>query len=367
VKRLCLLALLFLTVSAHAQTKWQALREIFASGTNSKADSAAYADSASGAFGTLATIINSMWDSTGIKIWVQGRLDAETDTTRFLDSCAEFSDRIDSAFSDLKDSTAALHSALEDTAANIRAVIPDSSTVLYWPDTTLANGLATQYMISADNFRKYPFYCTEFLYLTDNSFAPWLGAAVNSGTLIVPPVASMSSDNYGEGIIKSSTTIRSGYQVTTSENILLEGDWNSEIIFQSLTNDSIFIAAGWFDGATTDNGTDCVFLKFWGNVLAGRTENNGAQSVTGTTYTYSDSVRYRGKIIINADATIAYFRLYNMAGTALWMDSLTTNIPTAYATMNQLMCVWQGVVSQNLAQFDYMATWKTPGGSALTR
>jgi hypothetical protein len=94
--------------------------------------------------------------------------------------------------------------------------------------------------------------------------------------------------------------------------------------------------------------TNGVWISVDGDLVQGRTADNGSTSLTGTGYTISADQWYRAKIVLNSDATQVDFYLYDDNGDELWHDALTSNIPTA-AGRECAMVVMAGKTSAGTA------------------
>lgn len=161
----------------------------------------------------------------------------------------------------------------------------------------------------------------------------FISAAISSGTNINNPTAAMITAHHpGIQLWRSSTTANSGYNCLTERisNRIFGGEiWG--IFFGTPTSISgtTTIRSGGLDSSGATAPVDGAFFEINGTTLAGKTRSNSTESVTASTFTLSTSTWYHGRIEVNSGGTVITFTLYSEAGTSLWTDTLTTNIPTA--------------------------------------
>ena len=192
-------------------------------------------------------------------------------------------------------------------------------------------------------------------YAGDPQGAPtWFGGLRNSGT-----AASVAGEANHPGIVKfvSSTLANSGGFFRTASNmLLLAGSETTEFIIRPQTISGTTIRMGFLDTITDAVPVDGAWLDVLSGVLSGKTRNNSVESVTGTTYTLVTNTWYRAKVVVNSNATRVDFYLYSEAGTQLWTDYLTTNIPITAnrETGHGIFVTNSGTTAVNLADLDYM-------------
>jgi hypothetical protein len=158
-------------------------------------------------------------------------------------------------------------------------------------------------------------------------FAPFANVAIASGTL---DADAPSVHHPGIVLIVSSTSANSGQYIgSASSALLLGGGGQCECVFNLYTTALTICYLGFHDSATYAAPVDGVWIDIQGTTLKGVTSSNSSATNTGTTYTITQGVWYRYKIVLNADATLATFTLYTCAdGIAVWTDTCATNIPT---------------------------------------
>jgi hypothetical protein len=217
---------------------------------------------------------------------------------------------------------------------------------------------------SAKNSSFYSQY-TDFEVANVNLNRPWLGAAVASGTQAVNATDLEMANHPGVLTFTSSTTTNSGWQYTTSiTSFLIAGGESSTFIFNSLNVTGTYgsqIRMGFQDSILVTDPVDGVYLKASGNNLTGICRSNSGQTLTGTGYTITQAVWYRGTIGINAAANNVTFRLYNQAGTLLWENYCVTNIPSGAGryTGHGVVATLVGITARQVMSIDYMSVWIT--------
>lgn len=156
-------------------------------------------------------------------------------------------------------------------------------------------------------------------------------AAVSGGTQVSVNTIPNAINHPGVVALRDSTTANGGFSYGTNANILLGGGEHCQFVFQdrnTTTRATSVIRMGFQDSFTSTEPTDGVYLRIQGGVLRGRTRNNGVESNTATTFTVTQNTWYSCEITVNSTSLVT-FVVRNEAGTILWTDTLTTNIPTA--------------------------------------
>jgi predicted outer membrane repeat protein len=171
--------------------------------------------------------------------------------------------------------------------------------------------------------------CDDFLYPVATTSTRWRTVAIGSGTLA--PIAGTATH---PGIIRisSSTSTNSGGAIRTeADSILLAGSETATFHFRPQTLVNTTFRLGYHDTNISSAPADGAYINIdpATSLLTGRSMNNSAGSTTGTNYLVVTNTWYIAKIAINADASRIDFYLYDDAGSLLWTDNLTTNIPTA--------------------------------------
>lgn len=206
-----------------------------------------------------------------------------------------------------------------------------------------------------DVSRKRPFLSCDFLVTGAGSSDPFLGVAIASGTVNTPSVTT-TTHHPGLARFRSSTTTNSGYLIgTNTTQLLLGGGEVFEAVFEIDTLASSTFRVGYLNTTTSADAVDGVYVEIASTGIAtGKTANNSTRSSTGTTYTLSLATYYRIKIVVTSTSSVTYY-IYNDAGTQLWTDTLTTNIPSARATGAGVNATNVGTTALDLLHLDYMA------------
>jgi hypothetical protein len=152
------------------------------------------------------------------------------------------------------------------------------------------------------------------------------GSIVSNGS---PSSPSGEVDHPGLLGLRCGTNANSGFGVLyRSTGIKLNGLEHSEFIFRIDLTTGLLFKAGMVIGGVSDP-FGGVWINISSTTLTGKTANASTVSTTSSSYTTSDSVWYRGKIETNSDASVINYFLYDMSGSLLWSDTLSTNIPTS--------------------------------------
>jgi hypothetical protein len=131
--------------------------------------------------------------------------------------------------------------------------------------------------------------------------------------------------------MRDSTTANGGYRILTAITAFrLAGGEKVVCTFQRNTaRTTVQFRIGFQDSTTFAAPTDGAYINFDGLTgnIDGRTRNNNAQSITGTSYALPNSTWVTGIIEVISTSRVD-FQLFSGSGTLLWSDSLTTNIPS---------------------------------------
>jgi hypothetical protein len=157
----------------------------------------------------------------------------------------------------------------------------------------------------------------------------------------------------------SSTTANSGgYAATTTlTSQLIGGGEESELVFRLQNVSTETLRFGFLDSLTSTQPTDGIWFDIQGATLRGYCKNNAGPTSTASTYTVSNTTWYRAKITVNAAKSSVLFQLYSEAGTLLWSDTVTANIPTAAGreTGHGVVCTSSGTTAAALVDIDYIS------------
>lgn len=159
------------------------------------------------------------------------------------------------------------------------------------------------------------------------------GAATSSGAM---NTVNSLPDHPGIVYLRDSTTANGGYRISTASNAFrLAGGEKCVTTFQPKGFRTTALTRIGFDDSTTiTDPTDCVCIKMVGNgtngyTLTGIARSNNSQTATTVPFTAVSNTWYTLIIELNANATVATFTIENDAGTVVWTDTVSANIPTA--------------------------------------
>jgi hypothetical protein len=185
---------------------------------------------------------------------------------------------------------------------------------------------------------------------------------VATGTFGLPNAGIVTSSHPGMLKVKSSTTTNSGGLVGSSPVMFLLGGGEAfEVIFNIVTLANGTFRLGFHDSVTSADAVDGVYLEIASTgVATGKTSSSSTRSSTGTTYMVSTATWYRLLITVTSTSR-ADFYLYDDAGTQLWTDNLTTNIPSAAGqeTGAAIIGTNVGTTATDLYHLDWMAVYFT--------
>ena len=177
----------------------------------------------------------------------------------------------------------------------------------------------------------------DFMQDDAGTMGPLVGAAIAGGASTYNGGA---ANHPGMVLLTNAGGANSGYRYNTEDDsIVITGGEIFEVIFNLPYPTNTNMRLGLHDTLSISAPTDGIYIYSTGTTLDGRTYNNSALSITGSTYTISASTWYRELIILNSDATRADFNLYSEAGALLWHDYLTTNIPVT-RTVGVVLGIW---------------------------
>jgi hypothetical protein len=172
--------------------------------------------------------------------------------------------------------------------------------------------------------------CSDFYSANANTIVGITGAANSSGSITL---ASAEANHPGMVVLRDSTTANGGYYfMTSAQAYLIAGGETCMLIFK--TSD-VRSTAHWRFGfqdstATQTQPTDGIWIQSVGNgstvSIFGRCKNNAGPSDT-STYQLTTATWYTAVITVNSDATSVNFQLFSEAGSSLWSQNVTGNIP----------------------------------------
>ena len=187
--------------------------------------------------------------------------------------------------------------------------------------------------------------------------SPWRIATFNNGARI----ESNGEPNH-PGVFQyrsSSTSVNGGVSIGTSFNCFqLSGDEETNIVFRisGLSQPGRFSRMGFMDSFSNASLIDGAYLYLENLNIKGHTKQNNNQSETSSNYNLSGNMWYRGKLLINSNATRVDFYIYDGSGNQLWTDYLTTNIPnTDFRDTGHGVSAWcSGLVQTIVLEVDFV-------------
>lgn len=193
----------------------------------------------------------------------------------------------------------------------------------------------------------------DFISSSGSSSNPWMFVAVGSGTVAT---GNISIKHPGVLNYSSSTAANSGYRISSSNCILLNGREKTTLIFKTTSQlMGVTRRMGFHNSLDYNPPTDGVYCRISDGIILGQTLNNSAQSITGTSYPLSINTWYRLKIELSLDFTTAIYTLYDDdSDTVLWKDTLTTNLPIGRSVGHGDVCTYGGTEVTAIGRLDYM-------------
>jgi hypothetical protein len=198
---------------------------------------------------------------------------------------------------------------------------------------------------------------TEFLIAAAGGYAPWFPTAIATGTA----AAVVGTANHpGVLQITSSTSANSGQRfiLGATSFLLAGGEWTDFVVALDTTSGSTY-RLGWHNATASTAPTDGAYLQIAGTVLRLRTANNSTRDSSASTYTLTANTYYRLRDSVNANATRVYGRVLSEAGSSLWFDSVSTQIPTTAGREvgHGFVVTNSGTTAYALMRIDWMMMW----------
>jgi hypothetical protein len=210
-----------------------------------------------------------------------------------------------------------------------------------------------------DTLRKRPILFSDFLVAANSSLDPFFGSPIASGTLNTPNV--VTTHHPGTVRLRSSTTTNSGALLGANTNqLVLGGGEVFEVVMEidTLTNGTFRV--GFQNSSTSADAADGAYVEIASTgVATGKTANNSSRTSTSSTVTLSASTWYRIRVVVTSTSLVTFY-IFNDAGTQLWTDTCTTNIPSIRQTGFGVTATNSGTTATDLCHVDFMAlTWST--------
>ena len=201
------------------------------------------------------------------------------------------------------------------------------------PNYTISFGIPAGTPGVGADFELNPVWFNDFPGVTSAAqYTPFYYNNFGTSPTLQAPSANIVAPNH-PGVLqwRAGTSGTSGIRVGTDAHVLLIGGneiYTSSVYFQSFVDEGYNI--GFNDTVGSGDSTNGVYIYMTSSgVFAGKTSQASTRSTTGTNYTCSLSTWYRFVVLLASGASRATFYIYSDAGTLLWSDYLTTNLPTA--------------------------------------
>ncbi len=221
----------------------------------------------------------------------------------------------------------------------------------------------------ADSFdarRQKPFMNAEFLSTSTGNMSEFLGAAIAAGTnTTTPAAATLSSTHPGVVLARSSTTANSGYQYSSTLNLIRlgGGEQFDTVIWLPAAATGNSLRFGFQDSITSTAPVDGAYIDFavGVNTPTCKTSSNSVVTTSATIATLSVSTWYHMRVKVDSTSSVTC-SIWNDAGTLQGTVSNTTNIPTASGRELGVAVVGtnSGTVAADVFAIDYLSVgWVT--------
>jgi hypothetical protein len=160
----------------------------------------------------------------------------------------------------------------------------------------------------------------------------------------------------------SSTTANSGGQCTwggTTTGSPVAAGRVYDFVFFTVNLANATIRLGTNDSFSVADSVDGVYIEVLpGGIASGKSSNNSVQTVSASSFTLAANTWYHARISIPT-ATTGLFQIFNEAGTLLWSDTVTGNIPTGVGrnSLPRFIVTNSTTTATLVCQLD-MASWK---------
>lgn len=163
--------------------------------------------------------------------------------------------------------------------------------------------------------------------------------------------------------LTSSGSANSGWLVrTTTAALVLGGGESIRTGFLINTLSTLTYRFGFADATSSTAPVDGCYIEVVSTgVATGICANNSTTTSTGTTTTLSTSTWYSGEVLLNSDASVATFTIYDASGSQIWTNTVSSNIPTtsARATGYEAIATQGTGGTTALVTLDYMIYYST--------
>ena len=225
----------------------------------------------------------------------------------------------------------------------------------------------------ADGNRTNPSFSVDFVTGDANSalqYYPWQSVATNSATRVSSGFS--VADHPGVLRITGAAVANTGGSVLTdissvaeASTLILEGQETLEFIFKMTTTANTVLRGGFHNSPFgTADATDGAYFEILGTTLRGRIANTSTRTASTTSFTVVAGTWYRARVVVDNGLAGADFTLYNMSGTEVWSEAMTTALNATNNTGSGVTVYNTAGTTGVLLDLDYMAMWWP---KALTR
>lgn len=195
-------------------------------------------------------------------------------------------------------------------------------------------------------------YATDFLDQTET--VPWGRAALGGGS-----ITDLDGQANHPGIIElgSSTSANSGYRISAYSpynQFLIAGGEVADAVFRFSVKSNTTVYFGFHTSNNHTIPTNGAYIKVVNGTAEGESALGGTRTTTSTSYAVADDTWYHMRVTVEASAATITYAIYNDAGTSLWSDTTTTNIPTTQEIGHTFVATNSGTSALPLVRLDYL-------------
>ena len=320
-------------------------------------------------WGGITGTLSDQTDLNGVLTSLSARIVSSHDSitsvntvvTNLTNSLASVSTALQSGINTVSAALVSTQSAYATVDTALSAAIVSVQSALTSVDVALSSAL-----VSVRKDTTY-YYRTDFIELGTVALygGVWGGAGFNSGNINGQAINSveMSAHPGVRRIARASAGANSGYALTAfSGSLLLSGSESCNLIMQF--NNALTSIQGYYGFINTATNTyptnGCFFNVSPGGSIVAVNNRNGVSASSGVMLSAAVSTWYLLNVSISpVNATCAYYRIMDMAGSVLASANVTANIPVSagFTTGNGLVVFYQASaapVGLPLVDIDYM-------------
>lgn len=199
---------------------------------------------------------------------------------------------------------------------------------------------------------------TDFQGTATQSWDPFVGAAIGSGTVTIAPAWARQEGTAGWIVLQSAAAANSGYRLTSSADRMVG---SADLYFRAIlavaddmTNKAIEF--GFNDSLTSAESVDGAYFRLTAGslVCTPKTASNSTRS-SGSTFTLTANVYYVFEIYWNSTSSVN-FKISSLDETTVHLDTtITTNIPTGTSRVfgSGIVATTSGTAIDDLVVVDY--------------